>query len=105
MTDWLNPLKELNEQIIQETEIIREQNERIKEHTERLQRKNKALRFPKSNLTPMIDHYRVAYTTNKLDYLTATYLTMAEALAAAVSLESVYQVISVTTIYINMGQD
>jgi len=54
---------------------------------------------------PMIDHYRVAYSTNMSDYLTALYPTMDEALAAAVSLESVYRVISVTTVYINMGQD
>ena len=53
----------------------------------------------------MISHYRVAYSTNMSDYLTASYPTMAEALAAAVSLESVYRVISVTTIYIDMGQD
>jgi len=105
MTDWLNPLKELNEQIIQETEIIREQNKKIEERIDRLRRKNKALCFPKSNLTSMIDHYRVAYSTNMSDYLTASYPTMAEALAAAVSLESVYRVISVTTIYIDMGQD
>jgi len=54
---------------------------------------------------PMIDHYRVAYSTNMSDYLTSSYPTMDEALAAAVSLESVYRVISVTTVYINMGQD
>jgi hypothetical protein len=53
----------------------------------------------------MIDHYRVAYTTDMSDYLTALYPTMDEALAAAVALESVYRVISVTTVYINMGQD
>jgi hypothetical protein len=53
----------------------------------------------------MISHYQVAYSTNKLDYLTASYPTMTEALAAAVSLESVHRVISVTTIYINIGQD
>lgn len=53
----------------------------------------------------MIDHYQVAYSTNKLDYLTAAYPTMREALAAAVALESVYRVISVTTVYTIMGQD
>lgn len=53
----------------------------------------------------MIDHYRVAYTTDMSDYLTASYPTMREALAAAISLESVYRVISVTTVYTTMGQD
>ncbi len=53
----------------------------------------------------VIDHYRVAYATNTSDYLTALYPTMREALDAAIALESVYRVISVTTVYINMGQD
>jgi hypothetical protein len=53
----------------------------------------------------MIDHYQVVYSTTGSDYLTANYPTMAEALAAAVSLESVYRAVSVTTIYIDMGQD
>ena len=48
MTDRLNNLKELTEQIKKETEIIREQNERIREHTERLRRENEVLR----SLTP-----------------------------------------------------
>ena len=52
----------------------------------------------------MIDHYQVAYSTNMSDYLTSSYPTMAEALAAAVSLESVYRVISVTTVYTTTGQ-
>jgi predicted phage gp36 major capsid-like protein len=47
-SDWLTPLKELTEQIIRETEILKEQNERIREHTERLRKENKALR----SLTP-----------------------------------------------------
>jgi hypothetical protein len=53
----------------------------------------------------MIDYYQVAYSTPQSDYLTSNYPTMAEALAAATSLESVYRVVSVTTIYIDMGQD
>jgi hypothetical protein len=60
---------------------------------------------PAIRQSPMIDHYQVAYSTDMSDYLTASYPTMREALAAAVSLESVYRVISVTTVYTTMGQD
>jgi hypothetical protein len=54
---------------------------------------------------PPIDHYQVAYATDTSDYLTSLYPTMGEALSAAISLESVYRVISVTPIYTSMGQD
>jgi hypothetical protein len=60
---------------------------------------------PAIRQSPMIDHYMVAYTTDMSDYLTALYPTMAEALAAAVSLESVYRVISVTTVYTTKAVD
>lgn len=62
-------------------------------------------RSPWGIFLTVIDHYQVAYSTNKLDYLTVAYPTMREALAAAVALESVYRVISVMTVYTPMGQD